>query len=50
MTNAGLTQLGSLCPIYDAGLDGCHMHDGLMKYATIFRNFSTYFILVDIFI
>ena len=34
--NAGLTLLGSLCCIYDAGVNGCGVHDGLMQYDAIF--------------
>jgi len=36
ITNAGLTLLGSFCGIYDAGVNGCGVHDGLMQYDTIF--------------
>jgi hypothetical protein len=32
MTNAGLILLGSLCGIYDAGVNGCGVHDGLTEY------------------
>ena len=41
---AGLTLLASLCSIYDAGINGCGVHDGPMQYDTIFWNLSTYFI------
>jgi len=34
--NAGLTLLGSLCGIYDAGINGCGVHDGLLQYDAIF--------------
>ena len=34
--NAGLTLLRSLCGIYDAGVNGCGVHDGLMQYDAIF--------------
>jgi hypothetical protein len=36
ITNAGLTLLGSLCGIYDAGVNECGVHDGLMQYDAIF--------------
>jgi len=29
-TNGGLTLLGSLCRIYDVGVNGCGVHDGLV--------------------
>ena len=35
-TNAGLTLLVSLCGVYDAGVNGCDVHDGLMQYDAIF--------------
>jgi hypothetical protein len=35
-TNAGLTLLGSLDSIYDAGVNGRGVHDGLMQYDAIF--------------
>jgi len=35
---------GSFCGIYDAGVNGCVLHDGLMQYEAIFLNVSTYFI------
>ena len=35
-TNAGLTLLGSLFGIYDAGVNGCGVHDGLMQYDAMF--------------
>jgi len=47
ITNAGLTLLASLCGIYDAGVNGCGVHDGLMQYFEIFQRIS---FLVDIFI
>jgi len=28
--------LGSLCGIYDAAVNGCGVHDGLMQYDAIF--------------
>jgi hypothetical protein len=36
ITNAGLTLLGSLCGFYDAGVNGCGVHDGLMHYDAVF--------------
>jgi len=36
ITNAGLALLGSLCGIYDTGVNGCRVHDGLMQYDAIF--------------
>ena len=36
ITNARLALLGSLCGIYDAGVNGCAVHDGLMQYDAIF--------------
>jgi len=33
---AGLTLQGSLCGIYDEGVNGCGVHDGLMQYDAIF--------------
>jgi len=36
ITSAELTLLGSLCGIYDAGVNGCGVHDGLMQYDAIF--------------
>jgi hypothetical protein len=36
ITNAGLTLPGSLCGIYDAGINRCGVHDGLMQYDAIF--------------
>jgi hypothetical protein len=36
ITDAGLTLLRSLCGIYDAGVNGCGVHDGLMQYYAIF--------------
>jgi hypothetical protein len=36
ITNAGLTLLGSLCGICDAGINGCGVRDGLMQYDAIF--------------
>ena len=32
ITNEGLTLLGSLRGIYDAGVNECGVHDGLMQY------------------
>jgi hypothetical protein len=43
--NAGLTLLGSLCGIYDAGENGRGVQDGLMQYdAMVFEIFQTHFI------
>jgi len=36
ITNAGLTLLASLCGIYEAGVSGCGVHEGLMQYEAIF--------------
>ena len=36
ITNAGLTLLGSLCGICDAGVNGCGVHDELMQYDAVF--------------
>jgi hypothetical protein len=36
ITNAGLALLRSLCGVYDAGVNGCGVHDGLMQYDAIF--------------
>ena len=36
ITTAGLTVLGSLCSIYDTGINGCGGHGGLMQYDAIF--------------
>jgi len=36
ITNPRLTLLGSLCDIYDAGVNGCGVDDGLMQYDAIF--------------
>jgi len=46
ITNAGLTLLGSLCGIYDAGVNGCGVHGRLLQYFEIFQRIS---FLVDIF-
>jgi len=35
INNARLTLLGSLCGIYDAGVHGCGVNDGLMQYDAI---------------
>ena len=39
-----LTLLGSLCGIYEAEVNGCGVHYGLMQYDAIFWNLSMYFI------
>jgi hypothetical protein len=36
ITNAGLTLLGTLCDIYDAGVNRCGVNDELMQYDAIF--------------
>jgi len=36
ITIAGLTLLGSLCGIYDAGINGFAVHDGMKQYDAIF--------------
>jgi len=36
ISNAGITLLGSLCGIYEAGVNECGVHDGLMQYDAIF--------------
>jgi len=36
ITNPGLTLLGSLCGVYDAGVNECGVHDGLVQYDAIF--------------
>jgi len=36
ITNPGLTLMGSLCGIYDAGVNRCGVHDGLKQYDAIF--------------
>jgi len=36
--------MGSLCGIYDAGVNVCVVHDGLIQYDAIFWNLSTHFI------
>jgi hypothetical protein len=43
ITSAGLTLLGSLCGIYDAGANRCGVHVRLMQYDATFLNLSTYF-------
>ena len=35
ISSAGLTLLGSLCGIYDTGVNGCCVRDGLMQYDAI---------------
>ena len=47
MTNAGLILLGSLCGIYDAGVNGCGVHDELMEYDEYFEIFQCTSFLVD---
>jgi hypothetical protein len=44
ITNLGLTLLGSLCVINDAGVNGCAVHDGMTQNDAIFWILSTYFI------
>ena len=41
--------MASLCDIYDARVNGCGVHDGLMQYDVIFEIFLRISFLVDIF-
>jgi hypothetical protein len=49
VTNAGLTLLGSFCGIYDTGVNGCGVRDGLMHMTQYFEIFQHILFLIHIF-